>query len=126
MFKRGDIIENKMKAWFRGTSHPYGCVDFQTSTSLYEVKSCKLFIECDTSSSYNKTHQLGRFKIDFENHELLKEMADNETKKSKYIFVVVIDKQTFWKVLSWHIVDKLMTKREGIVPLRIADIFYEW
>ena len=72
------------------------------------------------------THQLGRFKVYYENHVSLKETADDENKKAKYIFVVVIDRQTFWKVLSWHIVDKLMTKREGIVQLRIADIFYGW
>ena len=123
---RGRQIEDKMKAWFRGTSHPYGCVDFQTSTSLYEVKSCKLFNDCNGKTNINMTHQLGRFKIDYENHKSLLYASNDEHKKAKYIFVVVIDKQTFWKTLSWHIVDKILTKRKGVVSVRIADIFYGW
>ena len=126
----GYRIEKEMKRWFKGKSHPFGCVDFQTSSSLYEIKSCKLILNC--SNNYHLirkdrekmiTTQLGRFFVEIINHNLLMEISEKENKIPKYIFAVVVGKQKIWKSMSWEEVDKLLDKSKRRSWIRIHQIF---
>ena len=132
---KGYEIEAAMKKWFKGENHPHDCVDFQTSKSLYEVKSCRLFNECTNGNEKRKyvekphkkikTTQLGRFFINCKNHEKLLEVSKKENKIPKYIFVVLIGKQKFWSVKPWAEVDYLVNNKKDMNLLRIKDIFTE-
>ena len=46
IYNKGYEIQKAMTVWFKGKSHPEDCVDFQTKTTLYEVKSCLLLHKC--------------------------------------------------------------------------------
>lgn len=132
---KGYEIEAAMKKWFKGKSHPFGCVDFQTKTSLYEVKSCRLFNGCVNGNhkrnfskkQHSKIHtkQLGRFFVDNFNHKYLGGLAKAQKKIPKYIFAVVVGKQKIWCTKSWSFVDKFISKEDGITTIRIKDIFGE-
>ena len=131
---QGYLTEKKMKKWFRGTSVSDDCVDFQTKTTLYEVKSCNLINQYSNSNhlrSYkNAPHKkyvgnhLGRFHIKRENHNLIQKIAKERGKVAKYIFVIVIGKQKIWKTCTWDHIDSLIkiTNFDGVI-LKIADIF---
>ena len=133
---KGYEIEFAMRKWFKGEPHDYDCVDFSTSTSLYEVKACNLFNICSNGNHKRKhtgskphkqikTTQLGRFFIKNYNHWMLQEVAAKENKIPKYIFVVHIGKQKMWRVESWENVNKLIHERSDCSPIRIKDIFVE-
>ncbi len=134
-YNRGYDIQEAMQNWFRGKSHPSDCVDFQTTKSLYEVKSCKLFTKCVNGNhkrAYaNKPHkkiittQMGRFFVKLKNHNELRVCAEKENKIPKYILVIVIGKQKIWRVKSWEKINSMMRKRSRITPIRIKDLFNE-
>jgi hypothetical protein len=121
--------ENYIKRLFKGESHPFDCVDFQTEKCLYEVKSCQLFIKCTGGNSKRingikpETTQLGRFFIKRHNHISLKETAHKENKKALYVFVLVIGKEKIWKIKTWNQTNKLLKKRGEHNPIRIKEIF---
>ena len=120
-----------MKNWFKGQDHIDDAVDFQTSKSLYEVKSCNIF-----NTYYNmnhkrdfkkaphkscKSYQSGRFQIIVANHIKLKLLADQENKIAKYVFVICIENQIIWKVVEWK--DLLVNNTNNYVYKRIVDVF---
>lgn len=113
-----------MKKWFRGKRHPEDWVDFQTSTTLYEVKSCCLILEHDNGKGV-VSHKLGRFHVQKDNHKLLKKYAMLEEKKAKYIFVVVVGKQHVFRVYDWDTVDFLRKrdKDKDTFRIKIGDVF---
>ena len=125
----GFKIEKEMKKWFKGKSHDLDCVDFQTSSSLYEVKSCKLLLNCSNKrNKKNKkiiTTQLGRFFVNIRNHRLLKKVSKKENKIPKYLFAIVVGKQKIWKVMEWEKVDEILNMRLGKSPIRIHKIFHK-
>ena len=131
----GYRVEEAMKKWFRGKSHPLGCVDFQTKKKLYEVKSCRLFVECsngnDKRAYADKPHkkitttQMGRFFVKLENHKLLLETSIKENKTPKYLFVITIGKQKIYRIKSWKEVDSILRHKMDICPIRIKDLFNE-
>jgi len=131
----GYKIEKAMREWFKGKTHSADCIDFQTTKSLYEVKSCRLFLECvngNNKRSYAKvphkkirTTQLGRFFIILENHKKLLDYSIRENKIPKYIFVVVIGKQKIWRVKSWKEINLIIHKKNQVTQLRIKDLFNE-
>lgn len=100
-----------MRKFLKGKHHLSDAVDFQTSTALYEVKSCNLFNGCCNGNHKRKfseqphkcieTFQSGRFWVRNKNHKLLKEEADECGKKAKYVFVVAVKGQIIWKVIDW-------------------------
>lgn len=121
---KGFKIEEEMKKWFHGKSHPSDSVDFETAKYLVEVKSCNLLINClGDGNKKVKTDQLGRFFIKKHNHLLIKEISEKENKKIKYIFVIVVGKQKIWKNLEWDEVDKMISGNKENVPLKINQIF---
>jgi len=133
---RGYEIEFGMRKWFKGKSHLYDCVDFQTKKYLYEVKACKLFNKCANGNHKRKhlgphphkqieTTQLGRFFIKNHNHWMLQKVAAEENKIPKYIFVVMIGKQKFRKTKSWEEINILIQDSKECTPIRIKDIFSE-
>ena len=131
----GYKIEDAMRKWFRGKKHPADCVDFQTSKALYEVKSCRLFIECVNGNDKRpfskipnkkiRTTQLGRFSVKLENHKGLKTRSKIQNKIPKYIFVLAIGKQKVWRVKSWEKIDSIMHKENQFTLIRIKDLFNE-
>lgn len=130
---QGYEIEKAMRKWFRGKSSPLSCVDFQTKTSLYEVKSCRLFTKCHNGNYKRpyknkphkkiKTHQFGRFAIKLINHRNLKILADKENKIPKYIFIIVLGKQKIWRVKSWDQINLLIHMEYEFTKIKIKDIF---
>ena len=132
---QGYKIEDAMKKWFKGKKHPLDCVDFQTTKSLYEVKSCRLFVECVNGNHKRPyaikphkkitTTQLGRFFVKLRNHRKLRFRAEIEKKIPKYIFVISIGKQKIWRVKSWEKINSMMCKRSRVTPIRIKDLFNE-
>jgi hypothetical protein len=131
----GYRVEHIMMKWFKGKPHSFDCVDFQTTKSLYEVKSCRLFLKCTNGNDKRKfithkhkkikTTQMGRFYVKLDNHIKLKARAEEEHKIPRYIFVVTIGKQKVWRMKSWEQVDSMMRKRSRITPVRIKDLFNE-
>jgi hypothetical protein len=99
----GLLVEERMCKFLRGSKSAYDAVDFETRTTMYEVKSASLFIPSVSHHKY-RTHQLGQFLIRKENHETLKRLAEETGKKPKYIFVVRIGKQVAVKVMPWSMV----------------------
>ena len=133
--KKGYKIERAMMKWFKGKNHLLDCVDFQTTKSLYEVKSCRLFNNCvngnqkrdfvKTKHKKITTTQMGRFVVSLENHNKLRARAKEENKIPKYIFVLMIGKQKIWRVKSWEEVDPLIFKTKESTFIRIKDILNE-
>lgn len=119
-----------MRCWFKGRMHRKGCVDFQTITSLYEVKSCNLFVKCFNDNHIRtrgapvcSTHQLGRFFIENSNHDELKCVSDKENKEPKYIFVMTLGAQNIWRVRSWDFVDVLLNWRHEYSRIKLSSVF---
>lgn len=129
----GYQIEEAMRKWFHGKAHADDCVDFQTKTSLYEVKSCNLFNICNNGNDKRHyatkphkkiiTNQLGRFHIYNHNHILINEAAKKENKIAKYIFVIKINNQKIWRVWPLELVNIFIRKNKDVTPIRIKDIF---
>jgi hypothetical protein len=124
-----------MRQWFKGCSHPSYCVDFQTVTSLYEVKSCELICSC-ANGNYKRpfrakphkkchTSRFGRFFIKNHNHYALKAVADREHKLPKYVFVALMQNQKIWKVLPWETVDKWIHTTKKETPIPVKNVFQE-
>ena len=44
---------------------------------------------------------MGNFRVNPLNHLFLKEKADEEGKEARYLFVVRVGKQIFYKVIPW-------------------------
>lgn len=135
-FYRGRKVEHAMQKWFKGEMHADFAVDFQTKTTLYEVKSCRMFIKghnCNHKRPYkSKPHKnvltthLGKFYIILNNHIKLKQLAKEENKLAKYIFVMRIGKQNVWRVISWKNTDTLIHSKTTSMPfIRLKDIFYK-
>lgn len=127
---KGYEVEKAMKKWFHGESHWSDSVDFQTKTGLFEVKSCKLKLQCGngnyrrpTPQKKAKTTQYGRFVVKLHNHLGIKTISEKENKEPKYIFVIVIENQKAWKVVSWADVDKLISREKESNMIRIQDVF---
>jgi hypothetical protein len=136
LHNKGYDVEFEMKNWFKGKCHYNDCVDFQTRTSLYEVKACNLLNTCTNGNTKRKysgktphkkiiTTQLGRFFIKNYNHDLLAITAKLENKIPKYIFVFHVGKQKMWRVKSWEFVNKLISESSENTLIRIKDIFVE-
>ena len=131
--KLGYKIEERMRAFFKGVSSSLDEVDFETSTSLYEVKSCKIFNRCYNANQLRKykkkphkkieTHQLGRFYIRTDNHIALYLKALQVNKAAKYIFVIRFGNQIIFKVVPWS--DVKLTNDKDYYYIAISDIFYE-
>ena len=130
---KGLEIEKEMKRWFKGKDHPFNCVDFQTRTTLYEVKSCNFLVKCVNGNHKRSfkfrrhkkiiTTQLGRFGVKVYNHKDLFKRAQEEEKLAKYIFVVVFGKQKIWKVILWDEVDKFINDKKRTDNIQIKKIF---
>ena len=111
MTNKGYEIEDRMRRFFKGKNSYDDAVDFETSTTLYEVKSCNLFNPCVNGNDkrpFKKTPhkkidtlQHGRFKIVNENHMRIRELAHEKGKKAKYIFVITVNKQVIWRIVHW-------------------------
>lgn len=131
----GYRVEHAMMKWFHGRPHQLDCVDFQTNKTLFEVKSCRLFLFCSNGNNKRpyvskshkriKTTQMGRFFVKLENHQKLKARAEEEKKTPKYIFVITIGKQKVWRMKSWEQIDEMMRKRSTHTAIRVKDIFNE-
>ena len=108
---------------------------FRSSKSFYEVKSCRLFIECVNGNDKRpyakipnkkiRTTQMGRFFVKLENHISLKTRSKKQNKIPKYIFVIAIGKQKVWRVKSWEQIDLIMDKKIKVTAIRIKDLFNE-
>ena len=66
----GHKIEDRMMAFFKGVRSAYNEIDFETSTTLYEVKSCRLINKCSNGNFSRgllkekaETTHFGRFTI---------------------------------------------------------------
>ena len=133
MNNKGYQVENWMKKWFKGESHPLDCVDFKTKTTLYECKSCAMLHTASNGNSrrdYAKTkhqdiysHKLGRFYIDRHNHVQLKVTAEEEGKVAKYIFVMTVGTQKVWRTKTWNQINNLMQEQKTTTIVKIAQIF---
>ncbi|KKM06305.1 hypothetical protein LCGC14_1745320 [marine sediment metagenome] len=133
IYNKGYEIQKAMTVWFKGKSHPEDCVDFQTKTTLYEVKSCNLLVKCINGNSNRpfkfrkhkkiSTTQLGRFVVKVYNHNDLFKQAKEEEKLAKYIFVIVVGNQKIWKVVSWNEVDKFVNNKKRTNQIQIKKIF---
>ena len=132
---KGYKVEERLRKFFRGVLSSYNEVDFETSTSLYEVKSCKLFNRCYNANHLRKwkqggkpnkrieSHQLGRFWIKTENHIALYLRALQAGKIPKYIFAIRYGNQIIFRVMPWEEI-KISNKKEYYY-IAIADIFHE-
>lgn len=132
---KGYEVEFGMKKWFNGKTHKSDCVDFQTKTSLCEVKSCNLFNQWGNSNHKRKrkrnktlskqvfTTHMGRFYITNSNHYMLNSVAKKEEKIPKYIFVMCVGKQKIWCVKSWDFVEKFIDIKKNQTTIRLKDIF---
>lgn len=133
---QGYEIERAMMKWFKGKTCFESYVDFQTTTSFYEVKSCRLLNKCNNGNdkrSYKKkphkkikTTQMGRFFINLINHKRLRFLSNKKNKIPKYIFVVLIGKQKIWRVKPWEEIDPMVHQKKKITAIRIKDLFHEF
>lgn len=129
----GDKAENQMKKFFRGEDNPLKCVDFETKTTLYEVKSCNLFNRCINCNNLRKPHhkvcetnQHGRYNILTFNHRLLKVHADSLNKKAKYIFCLRVGNNLVFQTRSWKVVSLIIGKTDkDKVYIPITKIYGE-
>ena len=131
--KKGHEIETRLRKFFRGTKSPFDEIDFETSTSLYEVKSCNLFNTTTNQNSKRKYRdyahknisaaQLGRFFVKPENHIGLYLHSLRTNKIPKYIFVLGLANQIIYKILPWEKI--LIFPQEKVVPITLKEIFYD-
>lgn len=130
--EKGKEVEERLRKFFRGVKSPFDEIDFETSTSLYEVKSCKLF---NTTTNQNNLRrykdyahkrcsapQLGRFFIKPENHIGLYLHSLRTNKIPKYIFALRVEKQIIYKILPWEKI--FIFPQEKLVPVTLKEIFY--
>lgn len=133
--EKGLEVENRLRTFFKGKENDWDEVDFETSTSLYEVKSCRLFnitvngnhLRPFRGSNPNKRiqgFQLGRFSIRTGNHVLLYLRSLQTLKVPKYIFVLRVRKQIIFKIVPWEEI-KIIPDKE-IHHIRISDIFGDY
>ena len=131
---RGYEVEKRMRKFFKGKTSSCDAIDFETKTSLYEVKSCNLFNISINNGNQRRDFkkqqhkqcsgmQLGRFHIIMDNHILLHLQSQKLKKIPKYIFVLKINNQIAFKVLSWDQVNKFVTNKKRNVPITIKEIF---
>ncbi len=130
---KGYKVEERLRKFFKGVTSSLDEVDFETSTSLYEVKSCNIFNKCYNSNHLRKykhsphkkieTHQLGRFQILTDNHIALYLRALQINKAAKYIFVIRVGNQIIFKIVPWS--DIKITNDKDYHYIAISDIFYE-
>ena len=130
---KGYQVEERLRKFFKGVTSPLDEVDFETSTSLYEVKSCKIFNRCYNANHLRKykkkphkkieTHQLGRFFVLTDNHIAIQLKALQVNKAAKYIFVIRVGNQIIFKIVPWS--DIKITNDKEYHYIAISDIFYE-
>ena len=130
---RGYKVEERLRKFFKGVTISCDEVDFETSTSLYEVKSCKIFNRSYNSNHLRKykvkphkkieTHQLGRFWIKTDNHIALYLKALQVNKAAKYIFVIRFGNQIIFRIIPWSDIKIINDKDYHYIA--ISDIFYE-
>ena len=123
----GFKIEQRMMKFFKG--QPCHCdeVDFETSMSLYEVKSCNLFnktINMNHLRTFkNQPHkqieskQLGKFQIITDNHIALYLKSIELQKAPKYIFVIRSQNQIIFKVVDWKDIKITNDKESHRIPI---------
>ncbi len=129
----GEMMEERFMKMFRGKKRHLEEIDFETSTSLYEVKSCSLFNRCYNANHLKpfiikrhkrcETRQLGRFQIITNNHIMLYLRALEAGKIPKYIFALRFGKQAIFRVIKWEEVIVPNTKDYHYILLK--DIFDE-
>ena len=130
---RGYKVEERLRKFFKGTASQLDEVDFETSTSLYEVKSCKLFNKCYNANHLRKyknkphkrieTHQLGRFKILTDNHIMLYLRSLQTGKIPKYIFAMRYGNQIIFRIIKWK--ELIVTNNKDYHYITLGEIFYE-
>lgn len=131
---KGYKIEERMRKFFRGKRSYLDEVDFETSTSLYEVKSCKIFNLSKNNGNQNRSftkHQhkccpcwkSGRFVIETDNHIKLFLQALKDNKIPKYIFVVKFGNQVMFRVLPWEAV--MLSNSKSQYMIHLNKIFRE-
>lgn len=118
---RGYKVENNMRKFFKGKKSPFNEVDFETSTSLYEVKSCRLFCKYGWKNKYNRrSWHHGRYQIKTDNHIMLYLRALQLNKEAKYIFVLNVQGQYVWIIKKWKEVKLDNSKDIQYVTIREA------
>lgn len=132
---KGYKVEERMRKFFRGNTTTLDEVDFETSNSLYEVKSCRLFNRCYNANHLREwkngkktnkkieTHQLGRFQIKTDNHIMLYLRALQTGKIPKYIFVLRFQNQIIFRVIHWKEID--IPNNKWYHYISINNIFYD-
>ena len=127
---RGFEIEDRIIKIFKGKARHEDECDFGTQRTIYEVKSCNLFLawsnQMHKKGKYqNKvSYHLGRFFVQKENHELIKKLAKEEGKVPKYIFAIVIEKNIVYKKVAWSKIGKILKNYpKELVPIKIRQIF---
>ena len=130
---KGYKIEERLRKFFRGIHSPLEEIDFETSTSLYEVKSCKIFNKCNNANQLRKwkvkpnkkinSRQLGRFRILTGKHIALYLRSLQTRKIPKYIFAIRYGNQIIFKVVPWEDLKIKSDKEFHHIP--IGNIFYE-
>ena len=122
---KGLLIEERMRKFFKGKTTNKEEIDFETTNYLYEVKSCKLFNNCNNNNhlkkdcKWKKTHttQLGRFRIKTNNHILLYLQSLKTNKQAKYVFVIHAAGQIIYKTIPWKNVKIPNNKDYHYIPI---------
>lgn len=125
--QEGKKIEERFMKFFKGKPTSWPEVDFETSTSLYEVKSCNLFNTYSNSNHLrdykNEPHKkckawhLGRFTIITDNHIMLYLRAIQLSKIPKYIFVLKSGNQIIFKIKQWDELELVNEKEFKHIPI---------
>jgi len=130
-YKKGSKVEERFRKMFRGEKTDWDEVDFQTKTTLYEVKSCAIINHGYNSNHRRKfskrmhrnilSHKLGRFHIITDNHIMLYIRALQQQKKAKYIFAIHWGNKCIWRVADWK--ELALTNDRDYFDLAIPSIF---
>lgn len=101
----GCTYEKYINKFFKGelVSSLYRYCDIETKSSLYEVKGCKVVQE-----NHSKSMSLGRYQINYDNHNELQQEAKKKSKLAKYVFVLRIGQQKLFKTMSWSTVNQIL------------------
>jgi hypothetical protein len=122
--QNGYAMEDKIRRMFHAEKSVCEWYDLETVTSLYEVKSCHLFVRVLDGRRKGFSTQLGRFWINAQNHQRLLEDSLSFKKVAKYVFVVHVDcRIQFLKVLD---AEKLVVKTpnsHGLFRVCIREVF---
>jgi len=136
---QGNRIEDRLRRFFKGLGGFHHAIDFETSTTCYEVKSCNLFNRCYNANHKRKfkdkphkriaTFQHGRFNVIMHNHFEIAELAQQKGKSAKYIFVIAVENQIIWRIIPWSKVNELLKSHirgqdMDWVYLSISEVFY--